>query len=251
MTIQKTMAGKRQPAADPDGGTAGVAAVNRALSILCCFSNGDESLSLAELAARTGLYKSTILRMTESLEQFNVLVRDQDNGFRLGYELVRLGALARRVAGNKVDIEKILSELAAETGESATYYIRRNDFRLALFRVDSAKSLRDHIRPGDLLVLGKGAAGRVLQDMRPSHERGANPWEAVVSLGERDPEIAAIAGPVFKGNRVAGSISISGSRTRFTQPAVQRNAALVETACRKLSLMLDAEGLTESIKLER
>jgi len=219
----------------------GVAAVNRALSLLCCFGNDDKSLGLADLASRTGLYKSTILRLAESLEQFDMLVRDADGSFRLGTELVRLGALAKRVAGNKVDVEKILAELVELTGESATYYIRRGDFRLALFRVDSTKSVRDHIRPGDLLVLGKGAAGRVLLDSRPYTRRSGNRFEAIASLGERDPEVAAIAGPVFQGDAVAGSISISGPKTRFTAAAVQRHRKVVEQACRKLSLILDPE----------
>jgi DNA-binding IclR family transcriptional regulator len=225
--------------ADPNS-TNGVAAVNRALSIVCCFGNDDKSLSLAELSQRTGLYKSTILRMVESLEQFNILARDPDNGYRLGIELVRLGALAKRVAGNKVDIDQILSELVALTGESATYYIRRGDYRLALFRVDSNKSLRDHIKPGDLLVLGKGAAGRVLADLRGFPER-KDPFEVIASLGERDPEIAAIAGPVFQDGAVVGAISISGPRTRFTPEAVQRHTKVVREACRRLSLILDPE----------
>lgn len=218
----------------------GVAAVNRALSIVCCFGSNDKSLSLAELSQRTGLYKSTILRIVGSLEQFNILARDPENGYRLGIELVRLGALAKRAAGNKIDIDQMLSELVEATGESATYYIRRGEYRLALFRVDSNKSLRDHIRPGDLLVLGKGAAGRVLADLRQYAER-KDPFEVIASLGERDPEIAAIAGPVFQDGTVAGAISISGPITRFTPEAVQRHKKVVREACRRLSLTLNPE----------
>jgi len=234
MTEPKT---KDSAANQPDGG--GVAAVNRALSLICCFGNDDKSLSLAELARRTGLYKSTILRLAESLEQFDILVRDTDGGFRLGHELVRLGSLAHRVSGDKMDIEAVLTQLVEETGESATYYIRRNDLRLALFRVDSRKSLRDHIRPGDLLTLRHGAAGRVLSDTRPYVERRNDPFQTIVSLGERDPEIAAIAGPVFQDGVIVGSLSISGAKTRFSEKVVQHGRRCVEQACRTLSLMLD------------
>lgn len=234
MTEPKT----KDPAApQPDG--SGVAAVNRALSLICCFGNDDKSLTLAELARRTGLYKSTILRLAESLEQFGVLVRDTDGGFRLGPELVRLGSLAHRVSGDKMDIEAVLTQLVEATGESATYYIRRNDLRLALFRVDSRKSLRDHIRPGDLLTLQHGAAGRVLSDTRPYAERRDDPFQTIVSLGERDPEIAAIAGPVFQDGAIVGSLSISGAKTRFSDKVVQHGRHCVGQACRTLSLMLD------------
>ncbi len=234
MTEPKT---KDLAATPPDG--SGVAAVNRALSLICCFGNDDKSLTLAELARRTGLYKSTILRLAESLEQFDVLIRDTDGGFRLGPELVRLGSLAHRVSGDKMNIEAVLTQLVEATGESATYYIRRNDLRLALFRVDSRKSLRDHIRPGDLLTLQHGAAGRVLSDTRPYAERRNDPFQTIVSLGERDPEIAAIAGPVFQDGVIVGSLSISGAKTRFSETVVQHGRHSVERACRKLSLILD------------
>ena len=45
----------------------GVAALDRAIAILDAFAAADRSLSLAEIAARTGLYKSTILRLANSL----------------------------------------------------------------------------------------------------------------------------------------------------------------------------------------
>ena len=44
----------------------GLAAVERALSILEAFGEADDELTLAELAKRTGLYKSTILRLSKS-----------------------------------------------------------------------------------------------------------------------------------------------------------------------------------------
>ena len=48
-----------QPATD------GVAALDRAIAILNAFTAADRSLSLAEIAARTGFYKSTILRLPD------------------------------------------------------------------------------------------------------------------------------------------------------------------------------------------
>jgi hypothetical protein len=46
----------------------GVAAVDRALSIMCAFTTSDTSLSLHEIAARTDLYKSTILRLGKTFK---------------------------------------------------------------------------------------------------------------------------------------------------------------------------------------
>ncbi|MER9953076.1 helix-turn-helix domain-containing protein [Mesorhizobium sp. M0047] len=52
-----------QAAEQADTRAGGVEAVDRALSILGCFTEHDEGLSLAEISSRTGLYKSTILRV--------------------------------------------------------------------------------------------------------------------------------------------------------------------------------------------
>ena len=51
----------------------GVAAVDRALSVLSAFRAGDEAVPLAELAERTGLVKSTIMRLAVSLEAHGFL----------------------------------------------------------------------------------------------------------------------------------------------------------------------------------
>ena len=54
--------------ADTAAAPGGAAAVDRALTLLSAFTAGDVSLSLTELADRTRLYKSTVLRLLASLE---------------------------------------------------------------------------------------------------------------------------------------------------------------------------------------
>jgi len=54
---------RRGPVSEKQVG--GVASVDRALEILAAFEPTDEALTLAELAQRTGLYKSTILRISQ------------------------------------------------------------------------------------------------------------------------------------------------------------------------------------------
>ena len=48
----------------------GVSAAERALAVLTAFRRGDGALSLAELAERTGLVKSTIMRLAVSLQLY-------------------------------------------------------------------------------------------------------------------------------------------------------------------------------------
>jgi len=224
---------------DPEG--PGVAAVNRALSILCVFRHDDDSLTLADVAARTGLYKSTILRLTESLETFGMLTRDTSGRFRLGVELVRLGAVAKLSVGGQADISSILVDMTALTGESATYYVRRGGFRLALYRVDSPKSVRDHIHVGDLLPLDKGAAGKILSNTASLDQRDGNPFQTVVTKGERDPDVAAISGPVFCGDDIVGALSLSGPVSRFTEDNVAGMREILMKKCKQLSALLEPQ----------
>lgn len=218
----------------------GVAAVSRALSILCVFESNDVRLSLAEIARRSSMYKSTVSRLIESLEAYRMLSRDKRGDYGLGVELIRLGALARRSVGGYDDITLTLQHLMEKTGESATYYVRRDNLRLALYRVDSPKSVRDHIRVGDLLPLNLGAAGRVLRGDSVA-KNSSNPFKTVLSLGERDGEVAAVAGPVYSGKDLVAALSVSGPINRFTDKNVASISKAVEQKCRHLSSLLTPE----------
>src|SRR5512137_2838 len=79
--------------ADRAAAPGGAAAVDRALSLLHAFGAGDAGLSLAELAQRTGLYKSTVLRLAASLEHARFLLRTVDGRYALGPEIARLAAI--------------------------------------------------------------------------------------------------------------------------------------------------------------
>ena len=72
----------------------GVAAVDRALSILDALT--EDQVTLAELSKRTGLYKSTVLRLLKSLEKFGYVLRTADGTYRLGSKVLSLGSLYQR-----------------------------------------------------------------------------------------------------------------------------------------------------------
>jgi len=74
----------------------GVAAVDRAFRILAAFETSSGVLPLSEIAQRTGLYKSTILRIATSMERAGFLVRLPDRRFAVGPELSRLALLYER-----------------------------------------------------------------------------------------------------------------------------------------------------------
>lgn len=76
----------------------GVAAVDRAFLILSAFQEGDVSLTLAILARRTGLYKSTILRLMQSLIRAGYVIRLPDGNYAVGASAAKLGRLQHPAA---------------------------------------------------------------------------------------------------------------------------------------------------------
>lgn len=217
----------------------GVAAVDRALSILECFGTDQDSLSLKELADGTGLYKSTILRLCVSLEAFGYIRRRDDGRYQLGPTLWRLGTRYRNQFDIAGHIRPVLKDLAAVTGESASYYVRDGDARICLLRQNSTQAIRHHLDEGTRLPLTHGAATHLIR----AFTEAAAPDGAdirtrgyAVSLGERDPDTASIAVPVFGGTGdFLGALVISGLRSRFDEAARTEAIALAQRAAATLS----------------
>ena len=143
-------------------GEGGVAAVDRALSILDAFTETDPKLGLAELAKRTGLYKSTLLRLAKSLEKFGYLIRSDDGSYRLGSKVLFLGSLYQRNFRTSEFVPQVLRQIVEELHEGASFYVRDEEQRVCLHRVDAHRAVRDSVHEGDRLPLTVGAAGHVI-----------------------------------------------------------------------------------------
>lgn len=205
------------PAPPATAQVSGIAAVDRALRVLQAFGEGDRGLTLAELSRRTGLYKSALSRIMATLIQHRFALRHDDGRYGLGPALYHLGALYERSVDLNGALSPALRALAQQTGESASFYIRQGDRRLCLMRVDGCHQVRDHIPVGSLLPINRGAAGRVLTRFTAPGMTPLEPAAVVTSIGERDPELAAVAAPVFgAGQRLIGALCVAGTATRLS-----------------------------------
>ncbi|GAA4339497.1 IclR family transcriptional regulator [Pigmentiphaga soli] len=213
----------------------GVASVERALAILNVFQHNDDALTLHEIANRTGLYKSTILRLLASLLRFRCVQQLPDGRYQLGHAVLHWGSVYQASLRLEDIVVPVLSDLADQTGEGASFFRREGDVRLCLFRIDSQRSIRDHMHAGDILPLQTGAAGRVLLEFDPSVPK--LPRAAViVTIGEREPDIAAVAAPVFgAGRALRGAVAISGPASRFKREAIGRFSQSVRAAAIELT----------------
>lgn len=205
--------------ADKHAAAGGAVAVDRALFVLRAFRQGDTALTLGELAARSGLYKSTLLRLLASLEHARLMARQADGRYRLGPEIARLHAVYAASFSLEAAVMPVLRTLVSQTRESAAFHVEQGEHRLCLYRVDSPQPVRDHIRAGELLPRDRGAGGRVLRafagargDLYETIRR-----EGVAALvGDRIPDIAGISAPVFgAAGELVGAVTLTCPSSRF------------------------------------
>lgn len=199
----------------------GVAAVDRAFAVLSAL--GEDEPTLAEIARRTGLYKSTILRLIASLERAGFARRLDDGRYAVGAAPLRLAERYQRGFRLADHILPVLRRLAAATGETASFYVRDGNGRVCLHRVEGDHPVRAVVREGDRLPLGLGAAGRVLPAFAGAAGAGHDAVRAAgyaVSVGEVTPDVASIAAPAFDAaGKLAGAVNLSGPAHRFADNA--------------------------------
>jgi DNA-binding IclR family transcriptional regulator len=220
-----------------------VDAVERALSILDVFDERSPRMTLTEIANRTGLYPSTILRLAGSLEYWGYLRRDPDNNFRLGPTVLRLGSLYRDSFDLGEVVRPALRRLSEESGETAAFYVREGDDRVCLYRHHSHHPLRHHIEEGVRLPLDRGAGGHVLSAFTGGEDEAHRRVRADgfrVSFGEREPETAAVSVPAFgPGGAFLGALTLVGTRTRITEEQVPGLVKLLQEEAAELQRELD------------
>ena len=230
----------------------GVGAVDRALAILGAFRPGDMALPLCEISQRCNLYKSTVLRIAQSLLRRNYLQRLEDGSYQIGPAPLILAALYQHSVRLGDLLLPLMRELVDQTGESMSIYLRNGDVRVCLHRVDSKHAVRDNVREGDVLPLERGSGGRIL--LAFSGAKG-EPYETIraehcyTSVGELDAETAGISVPFFGTGQVMGAMSLTGPRSRIDETFIANARVLLLRAAARATSSLggDASAINQSL----
>ena len=216
------------PAANAEGG---VAAVDRAFAILSAFNIEQDCLTLAEIARRTGLYKSTILRLIASLEKAGFVRRLSDGRYSVGPEPLRLSQLYQTSFRLRDVIHPLLESITEESGETSSFYVLENGSRVVLFRVEPKRAVRVSVLEGARFSLDTGASGKILRTFSKIGDHSLpsvkeNFWAC--SFGERDPETTAVSVPVFTlGSELKGALTLSGPSDRFAKERISTAVAIL------------------------
>ncbi|WP_019450225.1 IclR family transcriptional regulator [Cupriavidus sp. BIS7] len=224
-----------------------VNAVGRTLSILDAFLRHEGPLTLSDLEAETGLFKSVILRYMLSLEPMNYIVKRQDGRYQLGSRVYELGCRYELTFNLSEQVMPVLDSLTQQTEESSSFYVREGDSRICLLRKDSPHHLKASMAPGTRLPMDDTATAQVL---RVFSEQSAFEWSTdncvFTSASKVNPVTAgreltsSMSAPVLRhGNVLAGALTISGPVARF-DPDVKSTQATLLDAAKSLSKTLGA-----------
>lgn len=217
-----------------------VNAAERALLILKCFDEPSERLTLASLAQRSQLYKSTILRMIASLNIMG-FIREEDGRYALGPELRRLGTIALSEPSHTLEemLRPALRRLAKATKETASFYVLDGKFRLCLYKEFSLQPAKYNREEGTKRPLGRGAAGELLLHFAASNRKKGNDeivrpaW--AISRGGREPGLSAIAVPLFNSaGTLLGALTVSGLSETFTPSKFEKARRALQREVKRL-----------------
>ena len=227
----------------------GVAAVDRALMLLGAFQDGDRSLSLQELADRTTLVKSTVLRLLVSLQHFGYVQRLDDNRYALGPAIAGLNRLYTSSFGLETVVPPALRALVEATRESASFHVRQGQMRLVLYRVHSSQELSDRSNAGDLFPLERGTGGHVIMAFSGAEGKlydRIRRDKVVALVGDRVPELAGVSAPVFgAGDELLGAMTLTMPRMRYRQEHIATVREAAAEVTRRLGGSFERAGVHE------
>jgi IclR family acetate operon transcriptional repressor len=240
----------------------GTQAVDRAARLVTEVVHAPDAVTFTELAAATGLAKSTTSRLLLALERSGLVRRDDDGRFSPGEVFIRYAWRGDAQAGLIELARPFLDRLGAATGETVNLGIAHGDQVEQIAQVDSRYLIGGTNWLGRPVPLHCAALGKVLlafggatlppgrlaartpqsitsraaleADLRLVRERGY-----AVTDGELEPGLVAVAAPVFRdGAVVVAALSVSAPASRLGPGLIEPTAARCAAAAAGLSAAL-------------
>lgn len=245
-----------------------ISALARGLDVLSAFSPERPRMTLSEIARKTGLPKSTVVRILFTLVETGYMgFQSSDGTFAPGPKAMTLGLT---VIGS-MDLVSLatpyLESLSARTGRTVNIGVRDDLSVIYCARVGAHQLLTLNIQVGSRLPLHNTAIGRALISFSAPEERDAllsrlaaepesrasaaeiqRELEATLARGfvvtDRilSHSVRAIAAPIWKrGNTLAAAINVAFLAEAITvEEIVESTAPALLDAAASISLLLGA-----------
>jgi DNA-binding IclR family transcriptional regulator len=199
----------------------GVDAVNKALEILNCFTEKNESLSITKIANITGDHKSRISRISKSLENFGYIRKIRNGEFKIGHSISRLYEIYDSSFNLKNSIKSELDLISDKTNETASFFVKQKESRVCIQTSEPKKIIKHSIQIGAKKPLNKGSSGHILSayhDLLIENKETILKQGYSMSFGERDREIASISVPIFRTKKqFLGALTLTGHISNFNK----------------------------------
>ena len=238
------------------GRSARIGSVARAVALLDALAAHPEGQGVGELARSIGVSVSSASRLLATLEDGGLVRRSPRGPFQLGVRLLALADCVTEGLEVRELAAPLLRELVAATGETATLSIPGAEAAVTVDFVSGPGDVVSRARVGRPSVPHATAVGKVLLAFDRGHPAPAvltrftertivepatlarelaavrrRQWAE--AAGERDPELHAVAAPVFGRDRaLVAIIGVQGPAGRFTRARMRelRPALLDATA---------------------
>ncbi|NUL45579.1 IclR family transcriptional regulator [Cellulosimicrobium funkei] len=248
-------------------GARGASVIVNVLQVIRCFTVEEPVLGVTEIAAQVGLHKSSVSRILSTLEQEQVVERDEaSRKYRLGLGLIAVaGPLLAGLDVRRIAMED-LRGLAEATGETAALNIWDGTAAVTVEQVPSRQQVKHTSVLGSRYATGLSASVQVfLAHEPPERVRGLLEAERIlfdtptdpddfleriaavreqghaVNLGETSPDEVGIASPVMDHRgEVVATVLLAAPHYRVPAERVPELAAHCREAARRISRRLGA-----------
>jgi DNA-binding IclR family transcriptional regulator len=210
-----------------------VSVLDRAFDLLKVFSHRDSALTLSDIAARTGMPKSTAHRVLRQLGEVGAVER-HGNQYRVGLAVFALGSLSEE-AQLRESVLPHLHELHRLSSQTVHLAVLRGSSVVYLAKLRSVRSVATPCAVGSEFPAHATAVGKAILARSPAHVVGnvlSSPLAALTPKTGVNPEhlraelqvvdsagiawdfegsqvgLACVAAPIMVGSQVSAAVSL-------------------------------------------
>lgn len=160
--------------------------VDRALSVLCLFSQRVSEIGITEMAQGLDLPKSTVHGLVKTLEARGFLVKNADNSkYRLGLKVYELGMAYTTAMELQTAARPVARDLSSKYGKSAHVAIYAGGMAVFVLKAENSENLMAVPRGGISFPAHSTASGKVLLAFLPEADLERYLAEGLCSMTRR------------------------------------------------------------------
>jgi IclR family acetate operon transcriptional repressor len=251
----------------------GINSVDHAMRLLALLAEDTRPLTVSEMGRQLVLPRPTIYRLLTTLSAHRAVFHDS-KGYRLGFQLLRLGEAARAHTDPGEIARPLLEDLVRQSGETAHFGVLDDDRICYVTKIDSSHPIRMLSSigwRGPLHACGGGKVLLAFSDPALLDRIAASPLERFTPKTIVDPDrlrehvatvrrqgygedleellegLTCIAAPVVVTRRLVGVVSISGPPARMA-PRDRLRAMVCQAAERFAALLGGNIGPASSVR---